>query len=300
MRLMLTGANGQVGWELRRSLMPIGEVIALDRAGCDLSQPRDLPRIVSGLKPDIIVNAAAYTAVDRAEQEEQLATIVNGTAVGVLAVEARKSGALLIHYSTDYVFDGTKGSPYTEDDLPNPINAYGRSKLAGEKAIEEAGADHLILRTSWVYAARGHNFLRTVLRLARECDELRMVVDQIGAPTWAREIADATALMVRQACGERARASFTSGVFNVTAAGATSWHGLAEAILDQEMSRQGVQRNRPKVYPISSLEYPVPAARPKNSRLASTRLRERFGIALADWKQALAFCIHDMAVTKTS
>ena len=225
---------------------------------------------------------------------------MNGTAVGVLADEARKSGALLIHYSTDYVFDGTKESPYTEDDPPSPINAYGRSKLAGERAIGESGADHLILRTCWVYAARGHNFLRTMLRLARERDELRIVADQVGAPTWAREIADATALIVRQACRERERGDFKSGVFNVTAAGATSWHGFAEAILDQAMSRQGVQPNRPKIHPISSLEYPRPAARPKNSRLAGERLRERFGIALAEWKQALALCMQDMALTETS
>ena len=300
MRLMLTGANGQVGWELRRSLMPIGDVIAMDRARCDLSRPRDLPRIVRELKPDIIVNAAAYTAVDQAEEEEQLATVVNGTAVGVLADAARKSGALLIHYSTEYVFDGTKESPYTEDDTPRPINAYGRSKLAGERAVVESAGDYLILRTCWVYAARGHNFLQTILRLARERDELRIVADQVGAPTWAREIADATALIVRQACGERARGDFTSGVFNVTAAGATNWHGFAEAILDQAMSRQGVQPNRIKIHPISSAEYPRPAARPKNSRLAGERLRERFGIALSEWKQALALCMQDMVLPEPS
>lgn len=300
MRLMLTGANGQVGWELRRSLLPIGDVIALDRAGCDLSRPRDLPRIIGELKPDIVVNAAAYTAVDRAEEEERLATIVNGTAVGVLADAARKSGTLLIHYSTDYVFNGTKESPYTEDDSPSPINAYGRSKLAGESAIGAAGADHLILRASWVYAARGQNFLRTILRLARERDALRIVADQVGAPTWAREIADATARIVRQACGERARGDFTSGVFNVTAAGATSWHGFADAILEQARSRPGAPPNRTEIHPILSAEYPRPAARPKNSRLAGERLRQRFGIALADWKQALALCMQDMALTEPS
>jgi dTDP-4-dehydrorhamnose reductase len=299
MRLMLTGANGQIGWELRRSLMPIGEVIAMDRAGCDLSRPRNLPRIVRELKPDIIVNAAAYTAVDQAEEEEQLATIVNGTAVDVLAAEARKSGALFIHYSTDYVFDGTKESPYTEDDPPSPINAYGRSKLAGERAVVESGGDYLILRTCWIYAARRHNFLRTVLRLARERDELRIVADQVGAPTWAHEIADATAFIVRQACGERTKGDFTSGVFNVTAAGATSWCGFAEAILDRAMSRPGVHRDRPKIHPISSLEYPLPAPRPKNSRLTGNRLRERFSIALPDWKQALALCMQDEALTET-
>jgi len=202
--------------------MPVGEVIALDRHGCDLSRPRDLARIICELKPDIIVNAAAYMAVDKAEKEEQLATVVNGTAVGVMAEEARKHGALLVHYSTDYVFDGTKDSPYTEDDPPSPINAYGRSKLAGERTIDESAGDYLILRTCWVYVARGHNFLRTVLRLARERDELRIVADQVSAPTWAREVANATALIVRRACRERERGEFTSGVLHVTAAGAIS------------------------------------------------------------------------------
>ncbi len=299
MRLMLAGANGQVGWELKRSLTPLGDVIALDRQGCDMSRPSELPDIVRELKPDIIVNAAAYTAVDKAEQEESLATLVNGTAAGVLADEARKSGALLIHYSTDYVFDGAKSSPYTEDDPPKPINAYGRSKLAGERAIAESAVDYLILRTSWVYAARGQNFLRTVLRLAREREELQIVADQVGAPTWAREIADATAYIIQQACGERARRDFASGVFHVTAAGSCSWHGFAEAILDQAVSR-GLQRKRPKIHPIASSEYPRPAARPKNSRLACERLRERFGIALADWRQALALCMLDEALIEAS
>lgn len=292
MRLMLTGANGQVGWELKRSLLPLGEVIALDRDACDLSRLQDLPRIVRELKPDTIVNAAAYTAVDKAEDEERLATVINGTAVGVLADEAQKSGALFVHYSTDYVFDGTKASPYTEDDRPNPINAYGRSKLAGERALVELAPDYLILRTSWVYAARGHNFLRTVLRLARERGELRIVSDQVGAPTWAREIADATARIVRQACGERERGDFRSGLFNVTAAGVTSWYGFAEAILDEAVF-QGIQRGRPKVHPVTSSEYPTRAARPKNSCLGGDRLREWFGIVLADWKQALAVCMQD-------
>jgi dTDP-4-dehydrorhamnose reductase len=226
--------------------------------------------------------------------------MVNVTAVGVMANEARRAGILLIHYSTDYVFDGAKDSPYTEDDLPSPINAYGRSKLIGERAIGESAGDHLILRTCWVYAARGHNFLLTILRLARERDELRIVADQIGAPTWAREIADATTHIVRRACHERERESFTSGVLHVTAAGATSWCGFAEAILDQVMPRPGAQRNRPKIHPISSLEFPARAARPKNSRLAGDRLHERFGIALADWKQALALCMQDVALTEAS
>lgn len=300
MRLLLTGANGQVGWELRRSLMSLGEVIAFDREACDLSRPQDLPGIVRGARPDIVVNAAAYTAVDKAEEEESLATLVNGVAVGEIAGQARKLGALLIHYSTDYVFDGTKVNPYTEDDLPNPINAYGRSKLAGERAIEQCGGNYLILRTSWVYASRGRNFLQTVLRLARERDELRMVSDQIGAPTWAREIADATASIVRKAEEERASGGFVPSVLNLTAAGATSWSGFAEAILNQATSRVGRPRSKAKVFPISSAEYPTPAARPKNSRLAGDRMRRRFGIALGDWQQALTRCMQDAVFSESN
>jgi len=290
----VTGSNGQVGWELRRSLGPLGDVIALDRKGCDLSRPNDLPGLIGQVQPDIIINAAAYTTVDQAEEEEELATLVNGVAVGVLAAESRKRGALLVHYSTDYVFDGTKVSPYREDDPPNPINAYGRSKLAGERAVSQFAGDYLILRTSWVYAARGHNFLRTILRLAQERDELSIVADQIGAPTWARDIADATARIIQRACVERDQSKFASGVFNVIATGSTSWYGFAEAILDLAVAaKQDGIRNRPKLRPITSSEYPLPAARPKNSRLAGDRLRERFEITLPEWQQALARCMQD-------
>ena len=294
MRLLLTGANGQVGWELRRSLMPLGKVMAMDRNACDLSRPQDLPRIIREIAPDVIINAAAYTGVDKAEEEESLATLVNGIAVGVIADEARKLDALLIHYSTDYVFDGMKDIPYVEDDPPHPINAYGRSKLAGEQAIERCGGNHLILRTSWVYAARGHNFLRTVLRLAYERDELRIVADQWGAPTWAHEIANATASIVRQACRERESGNFAPGILNLTAAGATSWLGFAEAILDQAERHIGVREN--KVRPISSLDYPGPAVRPKNCRLAGDRVRARFDITMAEWKRALTRCMQNKIV----
>jgi dTDP-4-dehydrorhamnose reductase len=294
--VLVTGADGQIGWELRRSLVPLGEVAAMDRKACDLSNLQGLSRIIRDARPDIIVNAAAYTAVDKAEEEEPLATLINGTAVGVLAEEARKLDALLIHYSTDYVFDGTKAAPYTENDLPNPLNAYGRSKLAGERAIAQCGGNYLTLRTSWVYAARGHNFLRTVLRLARERDELSMVTDQIGAPTWAREIADATATIAQQAQREREQGAFNSGLFNVTSAGETSWAGFAEAILDHAGSNLG--RPRPKIHPISSSEYQTAAVRPKNSRLAGDRVHERFGIDLPDWKPALAICMQEMVSQK--
>jgi len=255
-KLLVTGANGQVGCELRQSLAPLGEVIALDRAACDLARPAEVARILRAATPDIIVNAAAYTAVDRAEQEEELATLINGTAVGEIAQAARQLGALLIHYSTDYVFDGRKDAPYAEDDVPSPISAYGRSKLAGERAIAQCGGRYLIVRTSWIYAARGHNFLKTVLRLARERDELRIVDDQIGAPTWARDLATATALMSRQALQEIARGDFESGLFHVTGSGATSWFDFAQAVVKQA-EQSGLLARKSKIVPIASSEYPV-------------------------------------------
>jgi dTDP-4-dehydrorhamnose reductase len=293
MRLLVTGASGQVGWELSRSLKPLGDVVALDRHLCDFSRPELLPTVIRDIKPDAIVNAAGYTAVDKAEREGKLAMTVNGTAVGVLAEESRKAGILLVHYSTDYVFDGTKQTPYTEEDVPNPINAYGRSKLAGDAAVRQAGGAYVVLRTSWVYAGRGHNFLRTILRLAGERDELRIVDDQIGAPTRARDIADATAAIVRTVCRERVQGQFASGIYNLAASGATSWHGFAKAILE-DATRLGLLQRVPQLKLIPSEEYPVAAARPKNSRLATDRISERFGIALPDWKQGLALCIGEL------
>jgi dTDP-4-dehydrorhamnose reductase len=292
---LVTGAGGQVGSALVQSLAPLGQVIALTRRDCDLARPAALPRIVGDVAPDVIVNAGAYTAVDRAETEEALATTVNGEAPGVLAAAARASGALFVHYSTDYVFDGAKAQPYTEDDPPHPINAYGRSKLAGEQAIARAGGRYLVLRTSWVYAARGHNFIKTVLRLARERDELRIVADQIGAPTWARDIAQATARIVEQAGAETAGGSFRSAILNLSAAGETSWHGFAEAVAHEAQAR-GLIARMPAITSITSADYPTPAARPKNSRLAGERLRARYGIALPDWREALARCMNDPAV----
>jgi dTDP-4-dehydrorhamnose reductase len=210
----------------------------------------------------------------------------------VIAEESRKAGLFLVHYSTDYVFDGEKQTPYTEEDAPRPINAYGRSKLAGDTALRQAGGAYVILRTSWVYSRRKQNFVRTILRLARERDELRIVDDQIGAPTWARNIADATALIVHAACRERAQGQFASGLFNLAASGATSWHGFAQAILD-EAKRHGLlsAQHLPQLKPIPSADYPLPAARPKNSRLAQERISERFGIALPDWKRG-AFTLY--------
>ena len=293
MRLLLTGSSGQIGWELRRRLAPAAELIAPDRSQLDFSEPRRIADIVRGIGPDVIVNAAAYTAVDKAEDEEALAMTINGTAVGVLAEEARRSGALLLHYSTDYVFDGSKHTPYIEDDPPHPINSYGRSKLAGETAIRQISGAYLILRTSWVYAARRDNFLRTVLRLAREKDELRIVADQFGAPTWAHDIAEATGRILAQARAERADGAFAPGVFHLTGSGSTTWHGFARVILD-EAARLSLLPRMPALRAIASTDYPTPAARPRNCRLSGERLQQRFGIALPDWRQSVALCLREI------
>jgi dTDP-4-dehydrorhamnose reductase len=299
MKLLVTGANGQLGWHLSRSLLPLGEVIALDRAQYDLTRPELLPALIRSINPDVIVNAAGYTAVDKAEDQEALATAVNGTAVGILAEAARSAGALLVHYSTDYVFDGGKDAPYAEDDAPHPINAYGRSKLAGEIVVQQVAGDYIILRTSWVYAARGNNFVRTILRLAGERDSIPIVADQQGAPTWARHIADATAGIVRQASGERSASRFSSGVFHLAAAGATTWLGFAEAILEIA-AREALlpAERRPQLIPITTEAYGRPAARPKNSCFSVDRIKRRFGIALPDWQQGLAQCLNEIKSQK--
>jgi dTDP-4-dehydrorhamnose reductase len=279
-RILLTGRNGQVGWELERTLAPLGEVFAFDHAALDLADADHIRQIVCDAKPDIIVNAAAYTSVDRAESELDQAMAINATAPGLLAEEAKRLGALLVHYSTDYVFDGAKERPYTEDDTPNPINAYGRSKLAGEQAIQASGCRHLIFRTSWVYGLRGNNFLRTIRRLAAERDELRIVDDQVGAPTWSRMIATTTALALH-------RRPEGSGLYHLASAGAISWHGFAEAILDLSPRREPVAA----LVAIPSSDYPLPAARPKSSRLDCRRLAADFDLILPYWKDALRLCV---------
>ncbi|HJS77989.1 MAG TPA: dTDP-4-dehydrorhamnose reductase [Burkholderiales bacterium] len=272
MRILLTGATGQVGWELRRTLAPLGEVRALDRFGLDLADVPTLVASVRALQPDVIVNSAAYTAVDKAESERDLAFAVNATAPRVLAEEARRIGAYLVHYSTDYVFDGEKPAPYAEDDATGPINVYGESKLAGEAAIRASGCRHLILRTSWVYGPRGKNFYLTMLRLAKERPELRVVDDQVGAPTSSLAIARATPVLI----GKSAQ-----GLYHMTAAGETSWCGFARAIL------KGAGLATP-VVAIATSDYPTPARRPRNSRLDCSRLRHEHGVALAPWEEQLA------------
>lgn len=296
MRLLLTGANGQLGWELRRSLATLGEVVALCREDCNLAEPKHLPDVIGKVKPDVIVNAAAYTAVDKAEQETELAYTINSKSVGVLAEAARKAQALFIHYSTDYVFDGQKNAPYTEDDLPNPLNVYGHSKLAGDTAIQQAADNYIILRTSWIYAARGHNFVRTLIRLAQERQELEIVADQIGAPTWAHDVADVTSLIILTAVGWQAVGRFQSGLFNVTAAGAVSWYEFAKAILLESAKHGGLLNGRtlPHLHAIPSASYSSPAVRPKNSQLSCDRARRLFAISLPNWKISLARCLAEL------
>jgi dTDP-4-dehydrorhamnose reductase len=280
-RILLTGRNGQVGWELQRTLAPLGEVVAVDRQVLDLSNPDSIRATIREIKPDLIVNPAAYTAVDKAESEPDLAMAVNGVAPGIMAEEAKKLGAALIHYSTDYVFDGRNATPYTEDDIPNPINVYGRTKLAGEDAIRAAGIPHLILRTSWVYGMRGKNFLLTIQRLARERDELKIVDDQIGAPTWSRMIAEATCQITAQLGSDLMD---VSGIYNLTAGGLTSWHGFTREILRN-------MQLATKLTPIPSTAYPLPAARPLYSLLSGNKLSTTFGLSLPVWDTSLALCL---------
>jgi len=295
MNILVLGSQGQVGWELARALLPLGKVMALGRQGADLANSDALRQAVRACEPNLIVNAAAYTAVDKAETDEAAAMAVNAIAPGILAEEARHGKALLIHYSTDYVFDGQSNQAYVETDLTNPQSAYGRSKLAGEKAVAGAGCDHLILRTSWVYGARGHNFMHTVLRLAQEREHLRIVADQTGAPTWSRWIADATAHVARQAMDKRAVQAFQSGTYHLACAGATSWHGFASAIIEQHrLLYPAVELAVQAIEPIPTAEYPLPAKRPANSRLDCHKLAADYGIAAPDWQQALRLCMMDM------
>jgi dTDP-4-dehydrorhamnose reductase len=285
MKILLAGCAGQLGRELKRSLACLGEVIACDRRQLDLAQADSLRALVRAMGPTVIVNAAAYTAVDKAEAEPAAADAINALAPGILAEEAKRTGALLIHYSTDYVFDGTKATAYTEDDTPAPLSAYGRSKLAGERAIVAAGARHLIFRTSWVFGLHGANFMKTMLRLGKERDELRVVGDQVGAPTWTRHLADVAALTL-------ARKEIPDGLYHLAAAGETSWHGYAEAIF-AEAQRSGLMEKSPVVHRIASADYPLPAPRPANSRLDCTKFRRDFNLALPDWRTGLADCLAD-------
>lgn len=298
MRILLLGANGQVGHELRRSLAPLGEIIATTRSGrlaegnpceiADLDRPASLDGLVERIAPDWVVNAAAYTAVDRAESEADAAFRANAESPGVLAAACARRGAKLVHYSTDYVFPGDGSRPYREDDATSPLGVYGASKLAGEEAIRAAGDAHLIFRTAWVYASHGHNFLRTMLRLGAEREELRVVADQIGTPTPAALIADVTAQAM-------VASPQTAGVFHLTAQGQGSWQEFASAIF-AGAHRRGLLAREPRVLPIATADYPTPARRPAYSCLDTSHLRNDLGIVLPTWEQGLDRVLDELVV----
>jgi dTDP-4-dehydrorhamnose reductase len=282
-KILLFGKIGQVGWELRRTLAPLGPLVCVDFPEVDLTKPESIRKWIQDASPGIIVNAAAYTAVDKAESEPALATKINGDAPGIMAEEAKRRGALLIHYSTDYVFDGAKAVPYVEDDPPNPLSAYGRSKLAGDQAIQRSGCRHLIFRLCWVYGARGGNFMLTMMRLARERETLRVVADQVGCPTPSRLIAEATALALLQA-RDADFAARASGVYHLCCAGHASWHEFARAIMDQMPASE---RKCRVVEAITTPDYPTPAKRPAYSVMSCAKLQRTFGLTLPDWHDAL-------------
>ncbi|MET1530547.1 dTDP-4-dehydrorhamnose reductase [Burkholderia sola] len=286
--ILVTGVNGQVGFELLRTLQGLGRVVACDRSMLDLSDLDRVRDVVRELKPSLIVNPAAYTAVDKAESDIEAARRLNADVPRVFAEELARIGGTLIHYSTDYVFDGAQASPYTEDDATNPVNVYGATKLEGERAIATIGCAHLILRTSWVYGRRGRNFLLTMLKLGAERPELRIVADQVGAPTWAKTIAAATAHIVAQGTvsAEADWWAHRSGVYHLTSAGATSWCGFAEAIFATAMAG-----HVPAVVPIASSDYPTPAKRPANSRMALGKIHDVFGLRMPEWDDALRLCL---------
>jgi dTDP-4-dehydrorhamnose reductase len=287
-KILVLGGDGQVAWELRRTLAPLGEVIAVGRRttpALDLEQPDAILPLVETLRPDWIVNAAAYTAVDKAESEPEAAALVNAIAPGRLAEAAARVGAQLVHYSTDYVFDGTASHPYREDDTPNPQGVYGRTKLEGEEAIAQSGCDWLIFRTAWVYGTRGGNFMRTMRRLAREREELRVVADQRGAPTWSRHIAEATAQILAQLGDDRAAWHRACGVYHLTSAGEATWHDFASAIIEHQRGHETIACQR--VTAITTADYPTPAKRPAYSVLDNDKLARTFGIRLPDWRVAL-------------
>ncbi len=292
LRILVTGSTGQVGCELVRSLDGLGVIAAPTRVELDLAQEDGIRRFVRDFRPTLVINPAAYTTVDKAESEPEVAFAINAMAPRILAEEALRAGAAMIHYSTDYVFDGEKTSPYVEDDPASPKNVYGRTKLDGERAVQASGVPHLILRTSWVYGSRGSNFLLTMLRLAHEQPTLRIVADQIGAPTWSRTIAELSAAIVAQAVdsgsdpgtwiGER------SGVYHLTAHGSASWADFAEAIFDE-----AALTATPHVERITTAEFPRPAPRPLNSRLSGAKLQTKFGVTPPDWREALRACLSE-------
>ncbi len=296
MRIFVTGKHGQVGFELQRCLAPLGQITAVDVEDVDLLDQNALRGAIRLAAPDLIVNPAAYTAVDQAEKEPELARSINTVAPTIIAEEAKRAGAAMIHYSTDYVYDGTSAEPYPESAPTNPLGVYGATKLEGDRAVENAGIPYLILRTSWVYATRGKNFLLTILRLATEREQLRIINDQYGAPTWARMIAECTALLVAQLHAPKngwEKLRQHSGVYHLTAGGRTTWCDFARAILDHPEA-QGLA---PKpvicreVVPIRTEDYPLPARRPQRSVLSTAKLKATFGLAMPDWQTQLHYAV---------
>jgi len=288
-RILIIGSNGQVGWELRRALAPAAAITAVDYPDIDLTRKESIRETVRRAEPTVIINAAAYTAVDRAETDTATAMQVNAEAPGLLAEEARAAGAWMIHYSTDYVFDGASGKPYVETDAPNPLSAYGRSKLEGDLAVIGAGGLHLIFRLCWVYGRRGANFLLTMQRLAREREQLRVVSDQFGCPTWSRLIAEATGHALRHALASP-RPGSLAGVYHLASSTHTSWHGFADAIINRMPADQ---RRCRVVEPIPSSEYPLPARRPAWSVLDCGKLHRTFGLRLPAWSEGLDLALGD-------
>jgi len=293
-KILLTGKSGQLGFELQRALAPLGRIVACGREECNLADPESLRALVRSVQPDLIVNPAAYAAVDRAESEPALAAAVNTTAPRILGEEAARLGAWVIHYSTDYVFDGTRTTPYRETDAPNPLGVYGRTKREGEVALQHTCPRHCLLRTSWVVGAHGHNFAKTMLRLAAERDSLNVVADQYGAPTSAALLADCTAQLVGRARREGV-ADFPFGLYHLAAAGVTTWYEYACFILEEAVRAGRTLRVLPaEVKPITTAQYPLPARRPANSQLDTTLFRATFGLELPDWRLGIHHVLQQM------
>lgn len=284
LKILLIGRKGQVSWELRRTLAPLGEIHAVEYPEIDLSAPETLRPLIRNLAPDMVVNAAAYTAVDKAEDEVEICRAINGIAPAIMAEEARKLGARLVHYSTDYVYDGRKDGRWVETDAPNPLSVYGRTKLEADQAIEASGVDHLIFRLQWVWGIRGNNFVKTMLKLARERKELKVVDDQVGGPTFSRHIAEATATAIARWDGQK-------GVYHLANTGETSWCGFARAIFEEDPRRS--EHVLESLSPIPSSAYPTKAARPMNSRMDLGKLERDFGIRLPSWREALKDSFED-------
>ena len=289
MKILLTGKTGQIGKELNNIVGDLGNLITVEKEQLDLSKPNSIEPVILDIKPDIIINSAAYTAVDKAEEEPDLAMMVNAIAPGLLAKAAKKVGAGLIHYSTDYVFDGCSKIPYKEEDPPNPLNVYGKTKLAGEKALAEVGVPFLIIRTSWVYSLHGKNFLKTIKKLAAEKDTIKVIDDQIGSPTWARSVALKTHQILKQCLNKKwleTKDPSLSGIFHLTCQGNTSWHGFAREVLNMSNTSKNI-----KLIAIPTSDYPTPAVRPPNSLLNNEKIQKVFGIDMPHWEDALKDCL---------